>query len=194
MSQKIALTLGIALGTLCTSVHAANLVFNPDFSTDISSWTTSVNGGTVTWASGFGNPAGSISINSPAPDTSAQATQCVPISAPASVDFIVDGYASLSTVSGGYVITATTFAGTDCTGTNLGNLPAGLESFPPGGWQGFQITLFDEPLPAGTNSVLLTIGSNTGSAEGSVDDYYFDNIKFGPAGAAPVTLQSFEVD
>jgi hypothetical protein len=194
MLRTIAVALGVAIGTLCTPVHAANLVVNPDFNAGIGSWTPSVNGGTVAWSAGFGNPAGSISTNSPAPNTSALATQCVAISAPATVDFIVDGYASLSTVSGGFVISATAYTGTDCTGTNLGDLPGGSESFPPGGWQGFQIALVSQQLPASTNSVLLTIGSSTGPTAGSIDDYFFDNIRFGPAGTTPVTLQSFEVD
>lgn len=173
---------------------AANLLQNPGFDADISGWTPTVNGGTVSWDGAIGDPAGSILTSSPAPNTSATAAQCVAISAPANVDFIVDGFADQSVLSGGYIISATSFDAAGCTGTNLGDLPAGGTSFPPGGWGGFEIAASNQPLPNGTQSVLVTVGSSAGAAAGSVDNYHFDNIQFGPSATTPVDLQSFEVD
>ena len=176
------------------SADAANLVQNPTFDADIAGWTPVTNGGgTVAWASGVGNPAGSIATTAASANMSALATQCIAISAPVNVDYLVDGFADNSSGSGSRQISATSFAGAGCTGANLGDLPAGDISFPGTGWNGFQISTFNAALPATTQSVLLTIGSATGATTG-IENYHFDNVRFGPTGTTPVRLQSFNVD
>ncbi len=157
-----------------------NRVVNPTFDSGVSGWQIVTTGsGALMWDGGFGNPAGAAYASSPAPNSSASLYQCIAISAPNTVDFIVDAYVSTTSVSGGYVTAAFAYSQLGCVGTMLGNLPAGTESFPTAGWHGLRLTLTDAPLPDGTKSVYIRVGSIAFGDAGSVDNYYFDNIRFG---------------
>ena len=169
-----------ALLTLSASADAGgNLLANPTFDTGIAGWQIGTEGGgSVTWLGNFGNPAGSAAVSSPNPNSSASLSQCIAISAPATVDFIVDGYAANSSGSGGYVFVVFAYSADNCTGF-LGNLPAGTPSSPVGIWNGFRSTLAGAALPAGTKSVFVMVGSRAEAAAGSLQNYYIDNVYFG---------------
>ena len=163
----------------CSAVLAGgNLAVNPGFDLDLSGWTPVVSAGaSVKWISS-GNPGGSAYASAPNPNTSAVITQCIDVTAPLTVDFLVDYYIASSIVSGGSIMQGTAYAGPACGSANLGNLPNGTLGLSPGGW-GFRMTLAGAALPAGTHSVLLSLGCQSGAAAGSANNYYFDNVWFG---------------
>lgn len=169
----------LTLGCPAAAVAAGNLVLNPGFDADLNDWTPVTSAGaSVSRDASFGNPAGSVYASAPLPNTSAAITQCIGISAPFIADFSVDGYASAASVSGGWVLAATAYDAVGCAGNDLGVLPQVDYSFPPSSWHGFTV-IFAGALPAGTQSVLLTVGCEALAAAGSSDNYYFDNVWFG---------------
>ena len=170
---------------------AQNLIQNPDFSNGMNGWT-SVAGGIATIDSNDGSPAapslhetGSsalaflVTVNS----------SCVQIAAPQNVDL----FANIKFVSGQQAnVILNAFQETNCTTVP----PAVPEPFgfviAPliGTWSVLSTT--NIPLPSGTQSVQVQLNTVSSSGINSADAY-FDHVLFGPTGATPVRLQSFEV-
>jgi hypothetical protein len=183
---------GIVAALSCGTAGAANLVLNPNFDSGIGNWSAFGNlGGFAQFDGTFGNPAGSVFLSASMPSSDAGVHQCIAISAPADVDFIVDGFTDNSSGSGSVQIVAGAYTSTDCVSGFISNLPQGTETFPPGGWNGFELSLLNQPLPAGTQSVALLLQTQAGNG---VQNYHFDNVRFGPTGTTPVRLQSFDVE
>ena len=177
MKLRIWSSLLAGLVLQCVSARAANLVNNPDFTSDINGWT----GSGLSWDSSDGDPSpGSAHLITAVPGTTVDST-CIVIAAPQNIDLFVN----IKVASGSLNVNALSFTDTSCMG-NLNGFTGTLITA-PSTWQLSSVT--NVPLPNGTNSVLLQVVSSTlGST-----DAHFDHVLFGPTGSAPVRLQSFDV-
>jgi len=164
--------LAAALGLQVTAVEAANLVTNPDFTSDVSGWTPAcaipVGGGTpgtLTWDSSDGDPApGSAhSLGCQLSST------CIVIAAPQNIDL----YANIKVAAGAARAQVNGFSDAACTaGETFGIAFAPVASSST--WQTVSVT--DVALPIGTNSVEVQLQISSLS-----DDVHFDHILFGPS-------------
>jgi hypothetical protein len=174
-----------ALLLQCASAQAANLVTNPNFTTDVNGWT---NAGGLTWDASDGDPApGSAHIT--AATSGSSNSSCIVIAAPQNIDL----FANIEVASGAAFVEAVAFTDTGCLtgGTSFAFTATSSSSV----WQQFSAT--NVALPSGTNSVLIQLFASLPTVPGAAPvapvDAHFDQIQFGPTGTLPVRLQSFDV-
>lgn len=180
---------------------AANLITNPNFSTDITGWTANSSGTSL----GF-DP--SVDVNAAAnsgalwmstsngSNSNLAALQC--IAQPLGTEFsfgvkILPGTADI------YGMTCEAYASTDCSGAALDEASAEASAPDSNGW----IPLASSapfPLPASTGSVLCSITAEQplrparpAAPQGYAIAIRADDAYFAP-GTTPVSLQSFSVD
>jgi hypothetical protein len=167
-----------------TAAQAANLVTNPDFTNDFNGWGNGVcnNGTSVSWDGTDGDPApGSAHLIGSGPVCAI--SSCIPNPPPT-----IDMYATIRLAAGSQAtVLIREFSDSGCTQV-LNSID---QAFPStgavdGAWHQYSRTNYS--LPAGTNGIQLIPHVQIGSV-----DAHFDHILFGPAGSAPVRLQTFDV-
>ena len=189
--------LAVILAASAIPAHAANLITNPDFTTDLSGWTVfTSSGGTVTFDSTSGSPTtGAIRLTASNGGV-AQAKQCITLG-PQSIDLIVRRYIVTSV---GPITEADTnwiaYSGANCLGNLVGAFATNAVTGFPGFFNGAaaswdELYSLSQSLPAGTVSVQVSIYISAGAS--ATLDFLFDDIRFGPSGTVPVRLQSFDV-
>jgi hypothetical protein len=171
-TSKCFTVLIVLLALQVTEVKAANLVTNPDFTSDVSGWTPvcpiPVGGGTpgtLTWDSSDGDPApGSAhSLGCELNST------CIVMAAPQNIDLSANikvAAAAARAVVNGFSDVACT------TGETYGIAVTPIAS--NSAWQ--TVSMTDVALPIGTNSVEVQLQISSTS-----DDIHFDHILFGPS-------------
>ena len=203
--------LSAALAANGTLAVAANLVADPDFATDpTSTWhpTTQSNGGNSaswSWDQTSGSPTKPGALHLTATNgATAGASQCVAWPGGSAIDLIFRRYIISETAPvAGFNSEYVAFIAYDqagCTGNSVGGFASSLATGIAGFYNGAATTQWQEisglNIPVSpsipTVSVLVSIYVNPG-ASGAIDDLFTD-IRFGPAGTAPVRLQSFGVD
>lgn len=166
--------------SIASEVHAANLLTNSGFDTDIAGWSFSGNC-SQSWDSfGSGSSDGALAVNCFAPSMAAKVSQCVRIS-PMDVDF--SGEVSNNGVAGPVAFGLASYATDDCTQQPTLVLdPAGTSVTPSGVCCGTEWTTFSRTnisLPTTTRSVLVEITVTTPA------DISLDNIQLGPSASGP---------
>ncbi|MBC6941986.1 MAG: hypothetical protein DWB45_04600 [Xanthomonadales bacterium] len=191
--------LAILLSLAALPATAANLITNPNFTTDISAWSAIDSGTTLAFdASKDANdsPAsGSLAISSNGSGGLA-ATQC--IASPVGSEF---SFGAKILVGGAmmYGMTCEAYASSDCSGSMLDSADAAEGAPAPNEWIPFD-SASPFQLPNGTNSVLCRITAmqpvkraGTDTPQGTLVSVWADDVYFGP-GTTPVSLQTFIVD
>lgn len=196
MSHLKRSTLALLLATAATSAAAANLITNPDFSTNIAGWTIKTTGSaTVTYVPDSGSPTeGAIHLTA-GNGGSAQANQCVTLTG-SIVDLIVRQYAATSVAVQTATAEVTAYDQPNCTGNILGF--SAFNSVPVTGYfqgsvaSGWNEISAHEDL-SNFHPVSALVSLYVLASAGGNGDYYFDDVRFGPSGALPVKLQAFDV-
>ena len=166
-----------SLALQCASAEAANLVTNPDFTSDVSGWTVNA----LSWDGADGDPApGSAHFVTPVEGTTDNSA-CIVIAAPQNIDLLDN----IKVASGSVAVNVISFTDTNC--ANSPSFFTGTPITATSTWQQYSVT--NVALPNGTNSVLIQLTSTFPGGS----DAHFDHILFGPSGSAPVRLQSFDV-
>ena len=190
----------IAFGLACCMVsgvtQANNLLVNSDFSGGLAGWTVTSNSltATATYDGAIGSPGnGSAKLSTPVgdlPTAKITLSQCVAIAAQG-IDFR-GRYRTDQSTGGAYASFGfQAFNALGCSGTVLLNTAPSSTVYPPG-WTENQFNNF--PLPAGTQSVLISASFVKGDPASFAPVAHFDHILLGPTGTTPVELQSFNVD
>jgi len=192
---KIAFTciVAIALALAVMQASAQNLVSNGNFDTDLNGWSVGFsNVGTPAW---FGDDccgnAGSgsarlLALHFP---TSLNSS-CIAVTGGNSYDLVV---MANTLPAGGTILTGAEadilwFGDASCSqemtravGVNVGN---------SAGWRQVGATIV---APDNVMSARIELFAGGGGLSSGIDAY-FDNVRFGPPGSVPVTLQSFDVE
>jgi len=171
-TSKCFTALFVVLALQVTAVKAANLVTNPDFTSDVSGWNPAcaipVGGGTpgtLTWDNSDGDPAPGSAHSLGCQLTST----CIVIAAPQKIDL----YANIKVAAGAARAQVNGFSDAACTtDQTFGIAIAPIAS--NSAWQTVSVT--DVALPIGTNSVEVQLQISSTS-----DDVHFDHILFGPS-------------
>jgi hypothetical protein len=170
MNHRLSLAVCIAACACIGSVHADNLIQNPDFDLGLEGWT-QVGSGTVTIDDSIGMP------EPPSAHLTADSTAgvgiestCMEIDDSTNVDFRVDAQAP----AGSFFTSVEAFSDATCTISNGGSSTSALG----GGMSEYDY--LDFPLPVGTRSAKILLSAS--SVHGNIPDAYFDHVGFGPAG------------
>jgi hypothetical protein len=174
----------LSLAAHCIGANADNLVANPDFNTDVGSWTwiPNVSGsGSFTLDTTTGDPAApSAHIVTDAASGGVARSQCILINAPQNLDLIVNGK---SNAGGSADVWLMLFTTDDCTfgmghGASLG--------YDSGTWE--QKSQSNLAISSDVQSVQIWLVASASQ------DFNIDHVQLGLSGTLPVTLQSFQVD
>lgn len=166
--------------------HAANLVPNPDFDTDTSSWAANPDslGVSFTLDATDGSPAAPSALLTPGGGINDVDSACF-AATPGQYDLFVNLKPGNNGPGASSFVVA--YSDTACTAYITGLANTSQTDVPlADGW--FQQSTQNFALPVGTQSVYVVLGT-----VGSVP-IHFDHVRFGPAGTTPVTLQSFDLD
>ncbi len=198
MSSMRPAPLAILLSLAALPAAAANLITNPNFTSDINSWAPA-NAGTglafdATQDANDSASSGSLAISSNGAGALA-ATQCVV--SPIGPEF---SFGAKVRVGGAmmYGMTCKAYASTDCSGSMLDSASADEGTPAPNSWIPLD-TSSPFQLPGGTNSVLCQVTALQPVRRASADapqgliSLWADDVYFGP-GTTPVSLQTFIVD
>jgi hypothetical protein len=176
---------GIAM--LCPSfARAQNIVPNGQFDS-LEGWTKLGNGGEFTLDAGDGSPdAPSASLTAGGSFATLIVSSCIPLSGPMTVDLQGD-VKSNPTAPDFPAHVGVAFYSNDTCGTEAGFATAESCFALSNGWQrcaSLNLAVPDNVRSASVQASVLNFGISA----------KFDNIRLGPTGTVPVTLQSFDVD
>jgi hypothetical protein len=185
-----------AFASISTSASAQNLVANPGFDSDLSGWSVILGDGSWSPLDCCGNPAsGSASITAgPGPSSgSTLVSDCIGVTPGSSYDLVVQAETLAvppDFLNGSGIATVTWYDnGIPCSDILAGDA-GGLFIEAGTGWRSFGKTFV---APATSVAAKVTLVVQGGGLSQAID-LHFDDIRFGPAGSVPVTLQSFYVD
>jgi hypothetical protein len=183
----------VAILAFAAESHAADLVVNGSFDSDLSGWTAS--GAGISFDATNGAPdAGSVHIVAANPATSTTLTQCIDITPTGNVDLLASAQPHSATGGATAVIRIAAYNATTCSGIQLGTFGGAAVSTEIGTngiWTRYGFLVGS--LPAATRSIAMQLIVSTPNA-GDAIDISWDHIQFGDSGTLPVELQSFEVD
>lgn len=151
----------VALTLQTVVARAANLVANPDFTSDVSGWTPFCPSGpnSITWDGIDGDPA----LGSAHSVGCALSSTCIVTSAPQ----VIDLYANIKVAAGAARAQVNGFTDTACTAGEVYGIAISPITF-SSAWQTVSVT--NAALPSGTNSVEVQFQVSSGS-----DDVHFDH-------------------
>lgn len=175
-----------AAATLALSANAwaANLVTNPDFDTDTNGWS-AMAGGSIALETSDGSPgAPSLQITTAGGSVARADSACITVTGGQNYDLTFNQKSN--DVAAGSV---TYYSDSACTQYVSFSNPASFAASLSNGWS--HETLNNFTIPTGVGSVQVEISVSAGGA--STATALVDHVRFGPAGSAPVTLQSFQV-
>ena len=189
------MALSLLLACEAAPACAQNLLANADFATGSSGWTIA---GSAVFDDTSGSPtAGSVHLSNAT--GSASVSQCISPFTPQPVDLLARFYTSNSASLA--LASAVAYDGLNCTGSVLVGTSVNTNSATPGfpgtingsaqTWN--EISTVNQGLTTvGTKSVSVSVGVL--SSGGPSEDVWFDLVRFGPSGTAPVRLQAFDVE
>jgi hypothetical protein len=191
--KKFLATVATSIGMLVSNPGMAqNIVPNPDFDAELSGWTLILapsGGGSISLDTAVGSPiAPSMYVVGGGTPSTLVVSGCLPIS-----QQIVDLQGDLNYVQGATPIAAgslevSSYGDTSCASYLDVAVTNTCFALPSAGWQ--RCSRLGYLLPAGTQAVTVALRVNY--LGGNVA--HFDNVRLGPAGTVPVTLQSFGVE
>jgi len=159
------------------SASAANLITNPDFTTNLDGWIISSGDGSATFDETSGDPASPslrVAADGTTTDTSVE-SECITVDDSSNVDLILN----IKGTAGFAIATIDAFSDPVCM---EGLVAINSESFPAtGAWDTYTMT--DVTLPDGTHSAKVVLTAAMGSST-SHGDANFDHVAFGPSGTA----------
>lgn len=170
---------------------AQNIVPNPDFDVDLSGWTIdpSAQGASLALDSAAGSPGPpSMLLQGGSTPISSAYSNCLPISAQT-----VDLQADIKNPPGlpefyGAVVVLYAYSDVTCTTSLDATFTNTCFALPINGW--LRCSRLNYPLLSGTQAVIVS----PRVMHFGGDQANFDNIRLGPTGTVPVTLQSFNID
>ncbi len=191
--------LAILLSLAALPATAANLITNPNFTTDISGWSPMDSGTSLTFDPSHDandSPAsGSLMIASNGSGGLA-ATQCIVSPVGSEFSFGAKIFVGAAPM---YGMTCEAYASSDCSGSMLDSADAAEGTPGTNEWIPFD-SASPFPVPNGTNSVLCRITAmqpvqraGADAPQGDLGAILVDDVYFGP-GTTPVSLQTFIVD
>lgn len=191
--RTIIVVVSAAFAFGATSLPAQNLVTNPGFDSDLDGW--SMIHGSASWSAddccGDAN-SGSASLPVVVGAMAMLNSACIGVTPGASYDLVVLAETLAlppDFLSGSGTATVTWYDDMASCPYILVNEP-GATFQPYTGWRSFGATFV---APATAAAVKVTLMAQAGGLSQGID-VHFDNVRFGPTGSVPVTLQSFEVD
>ena len=196
MERQGIITFALACCIISGGAQANNLVVNSDFSGGLAGWTVTSNSGTATatYDASIGSPAnGSAKLSTPVgdlPTAKVTISQCVAITAQG-IDFRGRYRTDQSTGGAQASFGFQAFNAAGCSGTVLLDTAPVATVYPPN-WTEKQFNNF--PLPAGTQSVLISASFLKGDPVDFAPTAHIDHVLLGPTGTTPVELQLFTVD
>jgi len=166
---------------------AQNLVPNPNFDSGLDGWTNmqADTGAIWTLDSTDGSPtAPSGHLQAGGRPSSLVNSACIAIDTTHNIDLNVDIKSSDAMYPGHVAVY--TYGDPACSIAGDAFVASSCAALPADGWQ--RCSQINYALPAGTQGVII-----------SLSVYYltsanFDDVRFGPTGTVPVTLQSFDID
>lgn len=182
-----------ALAGTAPHVHAANLLANSEFDTDLSGW--SVLTGNAEWSAEdcCGSPAsGSASLPIVDAGHSIVASDCVAVDPGAAYDLVL--FAETLSIPPGFLDghgTASVWwfrSGEACLFASEAS--GNIEIPAANGWRSFGSTM---TAPDDAVSARVALTAEIAGLSVAIDAH-FDHVLFGPTGSVPVTLESFVVD
>jgi hypothetical protein len=173
----------LSLAAHCIGANAGNLVANPDFDSDVSSWTWRQNAGSGSFSldATTGDPSSpSAHIVTDATTTGVAVSQCILMNGPQNVDLIVN---TKLNAGGSGAVLLEEFTTNDCT---FGMSRVATLFYTSGAW--VQTSQSNLAIGAGVQSVQVWLSASAGV------DANIDHVQLGLSGTLPVGLQSFHVD
>jgi len=172
---------------------AQNLVTNPGFDANLDDWSMIL--GSASWSSDdcCGNAnSGSASLAVIVGGTVMMNSACIGVTPGASYDLVVlaETLAIPPDFLSGLGTATVTWYDDIASCPNVLVSEPGVTFQPDTGWRQFGATFV---APATAAAVKVTLMAQAGGLSQAID-VHFDNVRFGPTGSVPVTLQSFEVD
>lgn len=185
--------LAILVGTaFCSRVFAQNMLENGTFDTDLSGWTADP-GDTPVWFAEdcCGNVnSGSARLSVSVTESEALNSNCVGVTAGDSYDVraMTNTLPLLGAFLSNAFVNVIWVADASCVGAGIAESTLNIDTTP--GWRQVGETII---APDGAAGVIVQLAAH-GQGLSTGVDAYFDDVRFGPAGSVPVTLQSFYVD
>jgi hypothetical protein len=185
--------ISLAFAFAAMPLPAQNLVTNPGFDTDLDGWSLIL--GSAAWSSDDccdDANSGSASFPLGPYGMGMLNSACIDVTPGASYDLVV--LAETLALPPDFLFGSGTATVTwyddvaSCPYIFLSE--PGMTIQPGTGWRSFGATFVAPPTAAAAK---VTLMAQTGGLSEGID-VHFDNVRFGPTGSVPVTLQSFEVD
>lgn len=192
MNHFLAAMVGIAFASGASPASAQNLIGNGGFDTDLSGW---VDGPLEphgsSWSSsdccGNGN-SGSAHLLGSVFSTELDSA-CIAVSGATSYDFVVQ----INTLPSGSVGPAGASANLAWFSQENCTSQIDIQMMDLGNSQAWRQTGATFTSPSNAHAVMIQLVSVGGGLSNGTDAY-FDDVRFGPPGTVPVTLQSFDID
>jgi hypothetical protein len=173
----------VAFATILVAVssgaHAWNILKNPDFSGGTTGWNiTHTGGGTASYESFLGSPAGGSLRMDSDPGTS-HADQCVDVQKWLVIDIAVRAFNNVPGGGGTHTNKLDVYDAADCGGNILSTITmpdAGTPVVETPGW--YEVSVLGTPLPSGAISAKLSL--DTAAPSGSTSYFLLDHAQVVP--------------
>jgi hypothetical protein len=184
MSSKVSIFASAVLVLAAAPALAQNLIVNPGFATDISSWRVGVTFISAVWqpldATGQSN-SGSIAITNSFPGLSNGADQCVPVTAGGHYDFGARVAAAPGSPQPYAVVNVIWSTGPNCGGTPVGN-ELSTPAIPSGSTVFSGVSATSQVAPAGAQSADVYLSVSEPPGANAAGTAYFDDVYFQASG------------
>jgi len=185
-----------ALASVSPPLPAQNLIANPGFDSDLSGWTVIL--GSASWSpldccGNSGSGSASLRAGPGGTGPTYLVSDCITVTPGSSYDLVVRAETLAvppDFLAGSGTATITWYDnGVPCSNV-LVTVEPGVSFGTDAGWRSFGTTFI---APATVVAAKVTLIAAGGGLSQAIDVHY-DDVRFGPSGSVPVTLQSFDVD